>query len=254
MPRRFTKSAAASDLSRLLAEQAGLAALRASGAIRVPEVYACGLVDGRAALASEFLDLRGLDRASGSRLGEQLAALHRHLGPAFGFAQDNWIGGSPQQNGWHDEWPHFFAQRRLRPQFQWAAARGMAQKLAAEGETLIERLAGLFTDYRPPPSLLHGDLWNGNTAALPDGAPVIFDPAVYYGDRETDLAMMELFGGFPDACFAAYRAAWPLAPGYQTRRTLYQLYHVLNHYNLFGGGYLGQARRMTEKLLAELRG
>jgi fructosamine-3-kinase len=252
-PPNFIKSAAASDLPRLMAEQSGLAALRATGAIRVPMVHACGLADGRAVLETEFLDLRGLDRASGARLGCQLAELHRHVGPRFGFAEDNWIGGSPQRNGWHDEWPHFFAHRRLRPQLEWARGNGMDKKLADEGESLAEQLAGFFTGYRPQPSLLHGDLWSGNASALPDGTPVIFDPAVYYGDRETDLAMSELFGGFPDSCYAAYRAAWPLDAGYETRKTLYNLYHILNHFNLFGGGYLNQARRMTSRLLAELR-
>jgi fructosamine-3-kinase len=252
----FVKTGEAADLPRFAAEAAGLAALRAAGAIRVPEVYACGLTDGRARLAIEFLDLRGLDRNSGALLGRQLADLHRHVGERFGFAEDNWIGGSPQQNGWHNgrDWPRFFAEHRMRPQLQWARAKGMDKALVDQGESLAGRLAAFFVDYHPTPSLLHGDLWGGNASALPDGTPVIFDPAVYYGDRETDVAMSELFGGFPESFYAAYRAAWPLDPGYETRKTLYNLYHVLNHYNLFGAGYLNQARRMIARLLAELRG
>jgi fructosamine-3-kinase len=256
--RPFVKTGAAGDLPRLAAEAAGLEALRAAGAMRVPEVYACGIVDGQARLETEYLDLRGLDRASGALLGRQLAELHRHAGTRFGFSADNWIGGSPQQNGWRDEWPRFFAERRLRPQLQWAVGNGMERKLAEQGESLAERLAAFFVDYHPAPSLLHGDLWGGNASALRSGAeagtPVIFDPAVYYGDREADVAMSELFGGFPESFYAAYRAAWPLDPGYETRKTLYNLYHVLNHFNLFGAGYLGQARRMIGRLLADLSG
>jgi protein-ribulosamine 3-kinase len=116
-------------------------------------------------------------------------------------------------------------------------------------------LAGLpaLLDHGPAPSLLHGDLWTGNLGYLPDGTPAVFDPAVYYGDREADLAMSELFGGFGRDFYAAYRDAWPLDAGYGTRKTLYNLYHILNHLNLFGGGYLGQARAMIDRLLAEIR-
>jgi fructosamine-3-kinase len=250
----FIKTGSAVDLPRFAAEANGLAALRAARAVRVPEVYACGLVDGQARLDIEFLDLRGLDRASGALLGRQLAELHRHRGERFGFDQDNYIGGSPQANGWRDQWPRFFAELRLRPQLQWARSKGMDRKLVEQGESLAERLAAFFVDYQPQPSLLHGDLWGGNASALPDGTPVVFDPAVYYGDRETDIAMSELFGGFPDSFYAGYRAAWPLDSGYETRKTLYNLYHVLNHFNLFGAGYLNQAQRMIGRLLAELRG
>ncbi|HTY03217.1 MAG TPA: fructosamine kinase family protein, partial [Rhodocyclaceae bacterium] len=212
------------------------------------------IVDGKAVIELEFLDLSGLDRASAARLGRELADLHRHVGDRFGFDTDNFIGDSPQQNGWEREWPRFFAERRLKPQLARARERGMERRLAEAGESLAERLSAFFLDYHPLPSLLHGDLWGGNVSALPDGTPVIFDPAVYHGDREADIAMSELFGGFPESFYAAYRAAWPLDAGFEVRKTLYNLYHVLNHYNLFGAGYLGQARRMIEKLSAELRG
>ena len=140
---------------------------------------------------------------------------------------------------------------RLRPQLRRAAAHG--RELQKRGESLAEKLPAFFLDYRPQASLLHGDLWHGN-AALCAEAPAVFDPAVYHGDRECDLAMTELFGGFPEAFYAAYREAWPLNEGYETRKTLYNLYHVLNHLNLFGSGYLRQAERMIDRLLAELRG
>lgn len=250
----FVKVGAAEDLPRFAAEAAGLAALRATGTVRVPNVLAYAVTGGKARLEIEFLDLRGLDRESGALLGRQLADLHRHVGEHFGFGEDNWIGGSPQLNGWRNQWPQFFADRRLRPQLQWAIGNGMERQLAEQGESLAERLAAFFVDYHPQPSLLHGDLWSGNASALPDGTPVIFDPAVYYGDREADVAMSELFGGFPESFYVAYRTAWPLDSGYEARKVLYNLYHVLNHFNLFGAGYLGQARRMMGRLLAELRG
>jgi fructosamine-3-kinase len=109
-----------------------------------------------------------------------------------------------------------------------------------------------FSDHRPRPSLLHGDLWSGNAGVDRGGTPVIFDPAVYYGDRETDLAMTELFGGFPGQFYEAYVETWPLEPGYEVRKILYNLYHVLNHLNIFGSGYLHQARTMLNRLLGEI--
>lgn len=250
----FVKTGTAEDLPRFASEATGLAALRKTGAIHVPTVLSCGMAQGEARLEIEYLELRGLGRDSGAVLGQQLADLHRHLGTRYGFDSDNHIGGSRQLNGWYSEWPRFFADRRLRPQLAWALGNGMDRKLAEQGESLAERLPAFFLDYLPQPSLLHGDLWGGNASALPDGTPVIFDPAVYYGDRETDIAMSELFGGFPESFYASYRATWPLDAGYEQRKTLYNLYHVLNHFNLFGAGYLNQARRMIGRLLAELRG
>jgi fructosamine-3-kinase len=250
----FVKSGAAADHARFVAEADGLAALRAAGAIRVPQVIDCGSDGERARIVLEHLDLRPFTRASGAAFGQALAQLHRHCGPRFGWHADNFIGPAPQQNTPADSWPLFFARYRLLPQLMLARANGMERKLCEQGERIAEQTAAFFTGGHPPPSLLHGDLWSGNAAALTDGTPVVFDPAVYYGDREADLAMTELFGGFPEAFYAAYREAWPLPDGFETRKTLYNLYHVLNHYNLFGGAYLNQARRMIERLLLELRG
>ncbi len=125
-----------------------------------------------------------------------------------------------------------------------------ADQLQRLGEKLMDTLPAFFAGYTPQPSLLHGDLWSGNHAFLADGTPVIFDPAAYYGDRECDLAMTELFGGYSAEFYAAYRAAYPLDAGYATRRDLYNLYHILNHANLFGGGYTRQAEQMMQRLLA----
>jgi fructosamine-3-kinase len=255
---RFRKTGAANQLSMFEAEIEGLAALRATHTVRVPETVGAGeTASGQAWLELEYLELAPLDHASGARLGEQLAEMHRRTGleanATYGWPRDNFIGSTPQSNQSHRTWAGFFAAERLRPQLAMALRNGMARPLYEQGERLAERLGAFFLDYRPLPSLLHGDLWSGNAGQLPGGTPVIFDPAVYRGDREADLAMAELFGGFPESFYAAYRAAWPLDPGFETRKTLYNLYHVLNHFNLFGAGYLNQARRMIERLVAELR-
>ncbi len=252
--RQFVKSGAAPDHARFVAEVEGLAALRATQTVRVPEVLDCG-TDGQLAwLKIEKLKLHPLDRVTGARLGRALAQLHRHSGAQFGWASDNFIGATPQENTPENSWPLFFARHRLLPQLKLARLHGLDSQLQAQGERLAEKMAAFFVGGHPQPSLLHGDLWAGNASALPDGTPVIFDPAVYYGDREADIAMAELFGGFPESFYAAYREAWPLSEGFETRKTLYNLYHILNHFNLFGSSYLGQTRRMIGSLIAELRG
>lgn len=247
--RYFVKRNHAHRLAMFEAEAAGLEEIRAAGALRAPRPIACGTSGGEAWLVLEYLDLGG--RGSAAELGRRLAQMHRHTAPQFGWRRDNTIGSTPQINLPASDWVEFYRERRLRPQFRLAAENGAPRRLLDLGERLMASLAALFDGYRPLPSLLHGDLWGGNYAYC-DGEPVVFDPAVYYGDREADLAMTELFGGFPADFYAAYRETWPLDAGYRVRRELYNLYHVLNHYNLFGGGYLTQAQRMTERLLAEL--
>ncbi|HMQ31833.1 MAG TPA: fructosamine kinase family protein, partial [Chloroflexaceae bacterium] len=176
-------------------------------------------------------------RARRAVLGEQLAALHRHSAPVFGLERDNFIGGSPQPNGRLVSWPAFFRERRLLPQLDLAAANGL---LPAARRRALERLAGRLDDLlasAEPPALIHGDLWGGNVVGAPGGAPALIDPAVSYSHREAELAFTELFGGFTPRFYAAYNAAWPLDPGYADRRDLLNLYHLLNHLNLFGEGY-----------------
>ncbi|MGB8408842.1 MAG: fructosamine kinase family protein, partial [Gallionella sp.] len=168
----------------------------------------------------------------------------------FGFDHDNFIGTTPQPNGWKNNWIDFWRENRLGFQLRLAAQNGYGGQLQDLGVRLLDALPVFFNSYTPQPSLLHGDLWGGNHAYLPDGTPVIFDPATYYGDRECDLAMTELFGGYSAEFYAAYRAAYPPDAGYAVRRDLYNLYHVLNHANLFGGGYARQAEQMMQKLLA----
>lgn len=254
--RYFVKANRASRLPMLEAEADALAALAATRSVRVPQPLCTGTADGQAFLVLEHLVLRGSGDAA--LLGVQLARLHRaplmQTGqPQFGWAHDNWIGSTPQPNGWQHDWIAFWRDRRLGFQLRLAAQNGFGGALQRDGEALLARLDGLFDGYAPAPSLLHGDLWGGNHGYLADGTPAIFDPAVYVGDRECDLAMSELFGGFAPGFYAAYREAWPLDPGYAVRKTLYNLYHVLNHANLFGGGYAAQAQRMIAQLLAQIR-
>ncbi len=233
------------------AEADGLRAL-AGGPLRVPGVICCGETGEQSFLVLEWLDLGAGAPRDYVRLGEQLAQVHALAGPHHGWQRDNYIGSTPQLNTADASWPRFFGNARLAPQLALARNNGHAA-LCASGEELLEALPKLFGSHAPRPSLLHGDLWGGNAAFLCDGTPVVFDPAVYYGDRETDLAMTELFGGFAEDFYAAYRAHAPLEPGYRVRKTLYKLYHVLNHVNLFGGGYAAQAARMTQELLSAVR-
>ncbi|KAB2312321.1 fructosamine kinase family protein [Betaproteobacteria bacterium SCN2] len=248
--RYFLKSNRAALADMFAAEARGLAELEAAQALRVPHPVATGSADGASFLVLEYLQLgSGGDSAA---LGRQLARQHRKVAPAFGWDRDNTIGSTPQINVRTDDWPAFLRDRRLGFQLRLAEQNGLDPKLQDLGAQLLARLGEFFAGYRPAPSLLHGDLWGGNAAFTTSGEPVVFDPAVYYGDREADLAMTELFGGFDPRFYAAYREAWPLDPGYATRKTLYNLYHVLNHANLFGGGYVGQAESMLRRLLAEL--
>ena len=247
--RYFLKLNDARHLPMFAAEAQGLNAIAATNTLRVPQPVAHGTTNAHSFLMLEHLELGS--RGNAQQLGEQLAALHRFTNEKFGFSQDNYIGTTPQPNDWKDNWMDFWREQRLGFQLRLAAQNGYGGKLQALGEKLLDALPAFFTGCMPQPALLHGDLWSGNHAFLADGTPVIFDPAPYYGDRECDLAMTELFGGYPADFYAAYRAAYPLDDGYAVRRDLYNLYHILNHANLFGGGYARQAEGMMQRLLAE---
>lgn len=250
----FVKTNLASRIAMFEAELEGLNEIANSKAIRVPRPLCVGIANGSAYIVMEHLPIhggRGGSSVSLEQLGIDLACMHRHTQTLFGWHRDNTIGSTPQINHPLPDWVDFYRQHRLGYQYQLAAENGH-RHLLRRGEILMSKLDGFFTDYKPLPSLLHGDLWSGNYAIEDSGIPVIFDPAVYYGDREADLAMTELFGGFPARFYSAYNASYALDPGYKTRKILYNLYHILNHLNLFGGGYLGQAERMAEQLLAEL--
>ncbi len=231
-------------------EASGLDEIAATNTLRVPRPITHGIAGGQSYLVLEHLELSS--HGDAKLLGEQLAALHRFTSPQFGFAQDNFIGTTPQPNTWTNDWVTFWREQRLGFQLRLAAQNGNGGQLQSLGEKLLNALPSFFAGYTPQPSLLHGDLWSGNHAFLTNGTPTIFDPATYYGDRECDLAMTELFGGYPANFYAAYRAAYPLDTGYATRRDLYNLYHILNHANLFGGGYARQAEQMMQRLVAEV--
>ena len=232
------------------AEAAGLEEIGRTRAVRVPRPVCHGVCPTASWIALELLDLQSPGERSMRALGRNLARLHRVTAARYGWQRDNTIGSTPQINTPSADWIAFWRERRLRFQLGLALATGRHGRLIADGERLLEKLPAFFAGYAPAPSLLHGDLWSGNAGATVEGEPVIYDPAVYYGDREADLAMTELFGGFPQSFYAAYRAEYPLDAGYATRKHLYNLYHVLNHLNLFGGGYGAQAERMIERLLA----
>jgi fructosamine-3-kinase len=239
--RRFLKTNDARFVDAFAAEAGGLAALRNAG-LRSPEPLAHGVAGDQAFLLMEFLQLQS--NGDFAALGKMLAAAHHNTGPRFGWQRDNYIGATPQANGWCGDWAEFWRERRLRPQLELAKRNGFDLK--------INSLDFVLEKHRPQASLLHGDLWSGNAAFTSIGEPVVFDPAVYYGDREADLAMTELFGGFPGDFYRAYREAWPLDPGYERRKHFYNLYHLLNHLNLFGGSYLGQVKATLGLLLRTL--
>ena len=243
----FVKTGPPSTLDMFEAEVEGLRELALASAVRVPAVIDCGIEDGKAFIALERLQLQPATHAAETLLGQQLAALHRHTERKHGWHRDNTIGPTPQHNPWTSDWVEFFREHRLRFQLDLAARNGYSGDLQSLGLQLVGRLPGLFEGYRPAASLCHGDLWSGNWGVA-DGVPVIFDPAVYYGDRESDIAMTMLFGGFGRAFYRAYEESWPMAPGHERRLKLYQLYHVLNHLNLFGSGYRGQAMKLLRDL------
>lgn len=178
--------------------------------------------------------------------GEGLAALHEHTHDRYGFGQDNFIGRLPQTNTWTQSWPRFFRKHRLEPQVRMARKRGHWRADWNEPLEALYRRLPEYLPHRPPASVLHGDLWSGNFMVAAVGTAVLVDPATYYGHREADLAMTELFGGFDDRFYEAYDAAWALEPDYETRRDIYNLYHLLNHLNHFGGGYASSVASTLE--------
>jgi protein-ribulosamine 3-kinase len=243
----FVKLNNASLLPMFEAEAAGLEEIRQSHCIRVPEPVCCGRYDGDSFLVLEHIPMSG--GGDMGLAGRQLALMHRQFGDSFGWSRDNTIGSTHQPNDRSGDWVEFWQRQRLGHQLKLADELGHGGRLQESGSRLLQLLPELL-GHQPRPSLLHGDLWGGNIAFDADRQPVIFDPAVYYGDREADLAMTELFGGFSREFYTAYNEVWPLDPGYAERRELYNLYHILNHLNIFGGGYAAQAQGMMDRLLA----
>lgn len=248
----FLKFNDANLLDMFEAEADGLRDLASADAVRVPIPVCTGVTDNQSYIVMEFLPMSGGGRGVMARFGEELALMHRYTQDQFGWHRDNTIGSTPQVNDWQNDWLTFFRDHRLGYQLDLAGRRGIGYRTVQKGEKLQGSLADFFSGYKPVASILHGDLWSGNYGITASGDPVIFDPATYFGDREADLAMTELFGGFGNEFYAAYNDTWPVDAGYSVRKTLYNLYHILNHYNLFGGGYGSQADGMIERLLAEV--
>ncbi len=241
----FVKSNHPHLLAMFEAEAQGLSEIAESNTIKAPRPVCWGVANGQAFLVLEWLAISASQ--DWEKMGRKLAELHKHpVGDRFGWALPGFIGATRQVNDFEDSWTCFFARHRLGWQAKLVRKNGGDLPKFPE---LLHALPTILKDHWPRPSLVHGDLWSGNAAFIGDGEPVIFDVATYYGDREVDLAMSELFGGFHPAFYKAYEACMPLNPGYPRRRTLYNLYHILNHYNLFGGHYLQQANNMINELL-----
>ena len=251
----FIKTNQHNKLHTLEAEALGLEALgkhiSANNPLRIPAVYTCGNNDEYSWLVLEHIAFGRSSSKSQEALGAGLAMLHQQTSEQFGFAADNVIGESLQTNAWTNNWIDFWREQRLGTQFKLAKQHGFYPHIEAEAEQLLELIPALLQGHQPSPSLLHGDLWGGNAACDTDGNPVIFDPAVYYGDRECDLAMTTLFGGFSPEFYAAYNHVYPLEHGYQQRQKLYNLYHILNHANLFGSAYIMQSKSMMQQLIRQ---
>lgn len=247
----FVKLNRDTQVEMFQAEAVGLDAMAATQTIRVPRPFCWGSTGQSAYLVLEWLELGGNHLQGWQEMGRQLARLHRssHSNHGFGWSQNNTIGSTPQLNDWEQDWLKFWTEQRIGYQLKLGQRKGGH---FPNGKALIDAMPNLLADYTPKPCLVHGDLWSGNAAITRSGEPVIFDPAPYYGDREVDLAMTELFGTFPPAFYHGYNLEWELEANYSQRKELYNLYHILNHFNLFGGGYEASANRMIDRLLSSL--
>lgn len=246
----FVKLNQANWLDMFEAEALGLQQIDSTRTIRVPQPVCWGIAGDSAYIVLEWLDLGYGDRQAWDKMGHNLACMHRVISNnGFGWERNNTIGSTPQINTWTDSWVSFFTKYRLGYQFRLANWRGGR---FPQQDQLLAAVPSILAGHEPQPSLVHGDLWTGNAAITSQGEPVLFDPAIYFGDREVDLAMSQLFGSFPPNFYRAYNQAFPLEPDYEYRKTLYNLYHILNHFNLFGGSYEYQANQMIASLLQRL--
>ncbi len=237
-------------VSMFTAESEALLQIAATNTVSVPQPMVTGVAEEQSWLVLEYVKLTA--SATADQLGRQLADMHRHTAESFGWHRNNTIGSTMQMNTSSASWLEFWREQRLGYQLKLAAEQGYGGQLQKLGQRLMSQLDIIFDHYNPPASLLHGDLWGGNWSGTSTGEPIIFDPATYYGDRETDIAMTELFGGFPPEFYVAYTERWPLEENYSVRRKVYNLYHILNHLNLFGESYSAQAQSIMKSLLVEL--
>ena len=230
------------------AESEGLRLLSAAEGPKVPEVFATGVASDTAFILMQWLEPGRRNENYSREFGRSLAELHRSTDTSFGLDHDNYIGSLSQSNRRHVSGASFFIEERLYPQAQTALRSGALPASATKDvELLMKNIPSLLPDEKP--SLLHGDLWNGNAVTGPDGKAWLIDPAVYYGFRETDLAMTRLFGGFEESFYEAYNESFPLAVGWQSRIELFNLYPLLVHVNLFGGSYAGSFLRSLRRYL-----
>ncbi len=244
------------DINRspiLYSEAEGLKAISNTNTLKTPRIFAKGESADFAWLALEFISLRSPNTSCAIEMGESLAAMHQNQNDFHGWHSNNWIGANKQRNSFSNDWPNFFKEFRLLPQLNQALDNNLDTSVFDSGQLLLEEISKLFTNYYPAPSLLHGDLWTGNWASDPEGNPIVFDPACYYGDRETDIAMTELFAGFRQDFYDAYNSANPIDKGYVERKSVYNLYHILNHFNIFGASYEQQASDLIQKSLSAIR-
>ena len=243
----FVKLNQASQVEMFVAEALGLKQMYATKTIGIPQPICWGSAGSSAYIVMEWLDLSRGGNDAWQEMGRQLARMHR-LGKTdkFGWERNNTIGSTPQVNTWTENWAEFFSEHRIGYQLQLAKKRGGS---FPNQERVVEVVKKRLADWQPQPSLVHGDLWSGNAAVTEFGEPVILDPATYYGDREVDIAMTELFGGFSRSFYQGYEKEWPLNSGYQERKKIYNLYHILNHFNLFGGSYGSQAGHLIKQLV-----
>lgn len=244
----FIKTHSPALVEMFISESEGLGEIANSRSIRSPKSICSGTNQEFSYLVLEYIPLKALSNSV--MLGKQLAKMHSASSESFGWHRNNTIGSTPQSNKKHNNWASFWKTERLLFQLNLALKNGYSPKAYEDGLKLAENIPHFFASYHVKPSLLHGDLWGGNAASDPEGSPVIFDPALYYGDRETDIAMTELFGGFNSGFYESYNHSYPLDQDYKTRKNLYNLYHILNHFNLFGESYASQATNMTQELLS----
>ena len=234
--RLFVKLNSSAEADFFHCEAVGLNHIQKTGAIACPTPLLCGNSQPYAFLITPYHHMR--PHGDEFLFGQQLAKMHQRTHDYFGFDRDNYIGQTPQINTLEACWANFFLENRITPQLKLAYRNGFTAPLKKQALKLLEAIPGLLADYNPQPSLVHGDLWGGNKGFLTDGTPIIFDPACYYGDREVDIAMTHLFGGFGSDFYRGYDSIWPLNKDYKKRMRLYNLYHQLNHLNLFGSSYL----------------
>ena len=245
--RFFVKINEIDKLVNFEAECIGLEHLQKTEILKVPKIICLGAASDKSFLVLEFITMQSGSKEAWFKFGQKLAQQHQsHTQNMYGWQEDNFIGLSPQPNNWQKKWSEFFAEQRIGFMLQLLAEKGHN---LADIDKVVDSVKQLFAGHNPVSSMLHGDLWQGNIGFHND-EPVIFDPAFYFGDREAEIAMTELFNRFPAEFYHGYDEVWPLDVDYQYRKPVYQLYHILNHALIFGGQYLNSAKSNLNMLAA----